>query len=76
MVHLLTGQKRLEDEYRDPDVLPRINKSDKAGMMESIKEYLRLSCGVMGAPLSHVIRKTIIVRPTVTTLSMQLLMTR
>ena len=40
-VCLLAGQKRLEDEYKDPNILPKINKSDMAVMMESIKEYLR-----------------------------------
>ena len=39
-VHLLASQKNLEDEYKDPNVLPKINKSDMAGM-ESIEEYLR-----------------------------------
>ena len=41
-VHLLAAQKELKDEYKDPDMLPKINKSDMAGMMEAIKEYLRL----------------------------------
>ena len=27
-VHLLAGQKKLKDEYKDPDLLPKINKSD------------------------------------------------
>ena len=39
-VHLMTGQERLNNEYKDPDVLPMIIKSDMAGMMETIKEYL------------------------------------
>ena len=30
-----------------------------AGMMESIKEYLRSCCSVMRAPLAYMIRKTI-----------------
>ena len=46
-VHLLAGQKKLEDEYKGPDLLPKINKSDMAGTMESIKEYLRLHCSVV-----------------------------
>ena len=37
-VHFLADQKKLKDEYKDPDVLSKINKSDMAGMMESIKE--------------------------------------
>ena len=61
-VHLLAGQKKLEDEYKDSDVLPKMNKSDMAGTMEFIKEYLRSHCGVIKAPLAYVIRKTIIVQ--------------
>ena len=29
-VHLMAGQKKLEDEYKDPNMLPKINKSDMA----------------------------------------------
>ena len=50
-VHLLADQKKLKDEYRDPDLLPKINISDMEGMMESIKEYLRLHHGVLRASL-------------------------
>ena len=39
-MHLLGGQKRLEDKYKDPDVLPKVNKADMEGTMESIEEYL------------------------------------
>ena len=35
-VHLLVGQKMLEDEYKDPDVLPKVDKADMAGTMELI----------------------------------------
>ena len=49
-------QKKLEDEYEDPGMLLKINKSDMAGTMEAIEE---LHHGVMQAPLAHVIRKTI-----------------
>ena len=34
-------KKRLKDEYKDPDMLPKVNKADMAGTMESIKEYFR-----------------------------------
>ena len=61
-VCILAGQKKLEDEYKDPYVLPKINKSDMAGMMESIKEHLRSHCGVIKTPLVYIIRKTIIVQ--------------
>ena len=37
-IHLLAGQKKLKDEYKDPDMLPKINKSDMTGTMEAIKE--------------------------------------
>ena len=47
-VHLLVGHKRLEDEYKDPDV-PKVNKADMAGTMESIQEYLRSDPGVIRA---------------------------
>ena len=35
---LLAGQKKLEDKSKDPNVLPKVNKSYMAGTMESIKE--------------------------------------
>ena len=40
-VCLLAGKKKLEDDYEDPNVLPKINKLDMAGTMKAIKEYLR-----------------------------------
>ena len=58
---LMTGQKKLEDKYKDPNVLPKINKSDMEGMMEAIKEYFRLHHGVIRAPLTYITRKTITV---------------
>ena len=42
-------------------MLPKINKSDMTGMMESIEEYLRACHDVIKAPLAYIIRKTIIV---------------
>ena len=61
IVHLLAGQKRLEDDYKDPDVLPRINKSDMAGTKEAIEKYPRSCHGVLRAPLAYVIRKYVLV---------------
>ena len=58
-VHFLVGQKKLKAEYKYPSMLPKIDKSDMAGTMESIKEYLRACCGVVKAPLAYIIRKTI-----------------
>ena len=40
-VHLLTGQKWLENKYNDPDVLPKFNKINVEGTIEAIEEYLR-----------------------------------
>ena len=40
-VPLLAGQKKVEDEYKDTYVLPKINKSEMAGMMEAIEEHFR-----------------------------------
>ena len=42
-MHLMTGKKKLEDEYKNCKMLPKINKSVMAGTMEAIEEYLR-SC--------------------------------
>ena len=60
----LVGQKKLEDKYKDPDMLLKINKSDMAGTMQSIKEYLRAHHGVIKEPLAYVIRKTYADYPT------------
>ena len=61
-VHLLAGQKRFEDKYKDPDMLPEVDNADMAGMMESIKEYL-ISChGLVRAPLAYIIGKTMTVQ--------------
>ena len=61
-VCLMTGQKKLEDEYKDPNMLQKINKSNMVGMMEAIKEYLRSCQGIVRAPLAYVIRKMLIVQ--------------
>ena len=58
-VHHVVGQKKCKDEYEDPNMLPKINKSDMAGMIKSIGEYLRLCHGVVKDPLAYVIRKMI-----------------
>ena len=54
----MAGQKKLKDEYKDPDVLLKINESDMAGMVEAIKEYLSLCHGVVRAPSAYIICKT------------------
>ena len=51
-VHLMLEQKKIEDEYKDPDVLPKINKSDMAERMETIEEYHRSHQCVTRAPLA------------------------
>ena len=61
-VCLLVGQKKLKDENKDHDMLPKINESDMAGMMEAYKEYLRSYQAVMRAPLAYITRKTILVQ--------------
>ena len=38
---VLAGQKRLKDEYKDPNVLPKVKAVDMARMIEAIEEYLR-----------------------------------
>ena len=37
-LHLMASQKKLEDKYKDPNVLPKINKSDMARTMEAVEE--------------------------------------
>ena len=61
-VHFLAGQKKFKDEYKDPDVLLKINKSAMAGMVESIEEYLRSCHCVIWVPLAYIIRKSITVQ--------------
>ena len=58
-VCLVTGQKKLKDEYKLPNILLKINKLDMAGMMEAIKEYLKSHRGVVH--LASAIWKTITV---------------
>ena len=43
-------------------MLPKVNKAEMTGMMESIKEYLRSHQGVMRVPIAYVIRNTIAVQ--------------
>ena len=44
-VHLLTGQKRLKDNYKYPDMLPKVNKAVITGTVEVIKKsHCTLKC--------------------------------
>ena len=43
-------------------MLPKINKSDMAEMMESIEEYLQLHCCIVQATWIYVISRTIVVQ--------------
>ena len=61
-VHLLAGQKRVDINKKAPYVLPKVNKADMAGIIETIKEYCRSHHGVIRGPLAYVIRKIIIVQ--------------
>ena len=42
-------------------MLPKVSKVDMAGIMESIKEYLRSCHGVITVPVAYIIRKTLAV---------------
>ena len=59
---LLASQKRLENKYKDPNMLPKVNKADMADTKESMEKYLRSHHGVVRAPLAYIIRKTIMVQ--------------
>ena len=60
-VHLFACQKRLEDKYRDPNMLPEVRRVDIAWTMVTMEEYLRSCCSIMRVTLAYIIRKTIIV---------------
>ena len=53
-VHLLSGQKRLKDDYKDPDVLPKFNNAKTAGTIEVIKKNLKSCHGLIKASLASV----------------------
>ena len=55
---MLAEQKKIEDQCKDHNVLPKINKSYLAGMMKTIKEYLRSCNDVVRAPLAYIIRES------------------
>ena len=43
---LLVGQKKLKDEYKEPDVLPKTNKSDMTGTwrpLRNISDHVKVS---------------------------------
>ena len=69
----LAGQKKLENEYEDLDMISKVNTVNMVGMMEAIKENLRLHYGYKRASLGYVISKTICPRSVVFTHDMQLL---
>ena len=53
MVHKLAGQKKLEDKYKDLDMLSKVNKVDMVVTMETIQKYLRSHCSVKRAAQSR-----------------------
>ena len=44
-IHKLADQKRLEDDYKDPDMLPKLNKAGMAGMvpLKNISDHIMVS---------------------------------
>ena len=62
MVCFLVSQKKLKDEYKDPNVLLKINKSDMVGNDGVHQRVPQCTCGIIKAPLAYVIRKTITVQ--------------
>ena len=57
----LKDKKKLKCKYKEPDMLPKVNKADMMYTQEAIKEYFRLHCGVKMASLACIIRKTIVI---------------
>ena len=60
-LYLLAGQKRPKDDYKDTDVLHKVNKDGMVGTMKAI-EYLRSCHDVVTAPLAYIIWKMMIVQ--------------
>ena len=60
------SQMKLVDEQKDPDLLPKVNKTNMAGMIEAIKTYLSSCYGVKRMPLTYIIRKTIVIQTDIT----------
>ena len=56
-VHLLAGQKRLEDDYLDPDVLFKVSSAYMAETMKAIKEFLRSLHHLIGDLLAYITKK-------------------
>ena len=54
--HLQAGQKIFNNDYKNPDMLPKVNKAG------AIEEYLTLFCGVIRVPFAYIIRKNMIVQ--------------
>ena len=57
-----TGEKWLENNFKDPVMLAKVNKAHLTGTMEAIIDYLRSCHFVVRAPLAYVIRETIAVQ--------------
>ena len=62
--------EKLEDNYKDPVMLPKIEKAQITGTMKAIKEYFRSHLGVKRVPLACIIKKTIVVETHLWHLSM------
>ena len=61
-IHKFSFQKKLGDKYEDPDMLPKVNKSDMMGMKKAIKEYLKSLRDIERAPHANTIIKTLVVQ--------------
>ena len=55
-VYKVEGQKKVKDEYKDPEVLPKVNKVDMIGAMEAINEGLRSCHSIERMLLAYIIR--------------------
>ena len=39
-IHLLTGQMMLGNNYKDPNMLPEVNKDDMGGTLKNISDHI------------------------------------
>ena len=54
-------QEKVEDNYKNPDMLHAVNKADITGTIKAIKEYLRSYHGIIKVPHANIKITTLIV---------------
>ena len=55
------GQKKIEHEYKNPDMLPKVNDAIMVGTIKANEELLRSYFDIKRATLAYIIRKNIVI---------------